>query len=256
METNITNLDKSLDLKNAVLFDMSTSPGAVGLIVASYLVDTLKAKKIGEITSPFFPQISLVTEQGEASHPRIDIYFYQNPDTGDKMIFLLRNFPVEGNEGSYLIAKKIYDFCSENNFASYYYVGGARISGGDDVYISSNNIELVKDIVEVGAKLAPSLEMLPMDRLSGFLLSFFVKNKKKTTLFLAESSSYLPDPVASKKLLEILTKTLKINIDLSKLDEEIAKHRKLLEELERGVYTDVLQPGAEEKHPKEPSYIA
>lgn len=256
METRITSFEKNLDLSDAALFDISTSPGAVGLIVASYLVDTLKAKKIGEITSPFFPQISLVTEEGEASHPKIDIYFYQNPDTGEKMIFLLRNFPVEGNEGSYLIAKKIYDFCTENNFASYYYVGGTRISGGEDIYVSSNNLELVKEILEVGAKLAPSLEMLPMDRLSGFLLSFFMKNNKKTMLFLAESSSYLPDPVASKKLLEILTKTLKINVDLSKLDEEIDKHRKLLEELEKGVYTDVLQPGAEGKHPKEPSYIA
>jgi len=48
-----------------------------------------------------------------------------------------------------------------------------------------------------------------------------------TFLLVSEVYSYLPDPAAAKRLLEVLSKALKFKIDMEKLDIEIQKQKKL-----------------------------
>jgi proteasome assembly chaperone (PAC2) family protein len=71
---------------------------------------------------------------------------------------------------------------------------------------------------------------------------------------LSDSPSYIPDPSAAKKLLETLLRSLKMELDLSKLDEDIKRYQQLLEGLEKSVLGQT-EPAHEERPTREPFYI-
>ena len=233
METRIIEFDSKEDLSNAILIEASPTPGAVGLIAGNFLLENLKSKKLVEITSPYFPQISMIDDNGIASMPKIEMHLIKINNV--KIVLMMRNFPVDSNEGSHILAKKIYDYVSSKKISSYFVLASGRIAGERTTYISSTKIDYVKGILSAGAKLSPSLDSLPVDRLTGFLMMLFARENKGVYLLFADTPSYLPDPIAAKKLLEILTKSLQIELDLSKLEEEIERQRKAMEEIEQGL---------------------
>jgi hypothetical protein len=58
---------------------------------------------------------------------------------------------------------------------------------------------------------------------------------------LGETRGYLPDPNAAKSVLEVLRSILKIDLDLSGLDEEIVKAEKMVTRLQKIEEQRVLQ---------------
>ncbi|PUA32901.1 MAG: hypothetical protein B9J98_03150 [Candidatus Terraquivivens tikiterensis] len=253
METSI-KVDKTVNLKGACAIEVAPSPGAAGLIAGVFLIDALKAEKVGEILSPHFPQVSLVNEDGIAFPSHIDLYLYVDEKTGLKLLFIVRNFPMESGDGSYLVAKEIYMFLKASGVESLYCLGSGRVTGNGAVLVSAAKLEHAKEILEAGAKMAPSQDVLPVDRLTSFLLLFFARDGKKTCLLLSDSPSYIPDPSAAKRLLEVLLRSLKMELDLSKLDEDIRRYQQLLEGLERSILGQT-EPAREERPAREPFYI-
>lgn len=253
METSIT-LEKAVNLKGAYAIEIAPSPGAAGLIAGVFLIDALKAEKVGEILSPYFPQVSLVSEEGIAFPSHVDLHLYVDEKTGLKLLFIVRNFPMESGDGSYIVAKEIYEFLKANGVETLYCLGSGRITGNGAVFVSTTKLEHAKELLDVGAKMAPSQDVLPIDRLTSFLLLFFARDGKKTCLLLSDSPSYIPDPSAAKRLLEVLLKSLKMELDLSKLDEDIRRYQQLLESLERSILGQT-EPTREERPTREPFYI-
>jgi len=243
---------KKLDLSSAILIETSPTPGVAGLIAGNYLVENFQGVKIAEIVSPYFPQISLINDNGIASMPKIEIHLLNIG--GKKIVIIMRNFPIDSNEGSYILAKKMFEYLGSKGVEKFFVFASGRISGERTIYVSSTNIDNVNSILLSGAKLAPTLDSLPVDRLTGFLMMFFALSNKYVYLLLADTPSYLPDPLAAKKLLEVFAKSVQINIDFSKLDEEIEKQRKAVEELEQGVFGIDIEK--QRRGPaKEPFYI-
>ncbi|MEM1583468.1 MAG: PAC2 family protein [Nitrososphaerota archaeon] len=238
------------ELSGSTLIESSPSPGAAGFIALSHLIEFLRPVKIGEVRSPHFPQVSIVNDEGLASQPKIELYFY---DKDVKLLIMLRNFPIESNEGSYLVARKLYEFFKAKGVKAYYLLSSSRILGESNVYVASTSIDNAKRLIEAGAKLSPNLDTLPIDRFGAYMLSFFARNGDMALILISEVYSYLPDPAAAKRLLEVLSKALKLKIDMEKLDIEIQKQRKLIEEFQKG-FGEIL-PGKEEQPSREPYYI-
>lgn len=249
-------LDNDYDLSGAILFDASPTPAAAGIIASTFLVDNLKARKVGEIKSIYFPQISIVTEDGLASPPKVELFLYEDRGRKLKLLFMVRNFPIESNEGSYLIAKFVYDFFKQKGVKEYFFLGSLRITGGKDVYVSSTKIQDMDKLINAGAKLFPSMEIIPMDRLSSFLLYFFARDGKPVRLMFSDTPVYIPDPAAARNLVNMLSKFLDLSLDTSKLDEEARKQKSLVEEMEKEMYGPAAVARREERYPKEPSYIS
>jgi len=255
LSTEVRISEKDIDLSGALIYEAAPTSGAVGLIAISFLIDTLKAKKIGGIYSPFLPHVSLVDDHGVASTPAGELYLYENKGQQNKILFLVRNFPVEEKEGGYIMAKVIYDFCDGHGVSKYGFLGGVKITEKDDVHAASNQPNLLDNLLKLGATPIKDLEELPLDRLSGFLLKMFSQHGKEAFILLSESSSYLPDPLAAKQLLRVVAKIIGIELDLSRMDEEIDKYKRMREELERTFISRLMPPKKREKPRKEPSYI-
>lgn len=238
------------DLRGASLIESSPSPGAAGYIALTHLIEFLRPVKIAEIKSPHFPQVSIVNDEGLAGQPKIELYFY---DKDVKLVIMLRNFPIESSEGSYIVARKLYEFFRVKGIKSYYLLSSSRIFGESNVYVASTSMDNAKSLLEAGARLSPNLDTLPIDRFGAYMLSFFARNGGQTFLLISEVYSYLPDPSAAKRLLEVLSKALKFKIDMEKLDIEIQKQKKLIEEFQKGFGQMLPEKG--EQPSKEPYYI-
>jgi len=251
METSIVEFDGK-GVKASILVEASPTPGAAGIIANSFLVEALGAKRIGEVTSPHFPQVSIINEQGIASRPKVDLHFAEVEKK--RLLFFSRTFPVESNEGSYLLAKETYDYLSRKGIEEYYVLASGRITGTNAVFVSSNKSEHIQIFLSAGAQPTPSLDSIPVDRLTGFLMLMFVRDGKKVCMLLSDTATYFPDPMAAKRLLKVLLKGLNLDLDLSKLDTEIEKQRRMMEEAERGM----MELGGDlrdERSSKEPFYI-
>ncbi|MCF8885124.1 MAG: PAC2 family protein [Nitrososphaerota archaeon] len=250
----LTEEAKKMDLSKSCVLEASPSPGAAGYLALNYLTGNLKIVKIGEVRSPYFPQICIVNDDGVASSPKIEFYFYEGDEV--KLILVSRNFPIDSSEGSYLIARKIYEFFKSIGVSEYYLLSSSRILGENVVYVASTTIAYAKKLLDVGARLLPSLENLPIDRYSAYMLSFFTRDNGVAYLLLSEVYTYLPDHAAAKRILEILSRALKIKLDMEKIDREVERQRKLIEEIQKSI--GPLLPerrGGEEEPSKEPFYI-
>lgn len=249
VEIVLTKDEENVDIEGAYVIEASPGPGAAGSIAVNYLVETLKPLKLGEVRSPHFPHISLVSE-GLAKLPKIELYFYEN--SGLKLILISRNFPIDTVEGSYLIARKLYSFLKERGAVNYCLLSSSRITGESVVYVASANPENARIFLNSGARISPNLEMLPIDKLSSYMLMLYSR-EGEAYLLISEVLSYLPDPMAAKRLLQVISKALGFEISLERLEKEIEKQKTILEELQRG-YGQLFQP-EEEKPTREPLYI-
>lgn len=238
------------DLSGAYVVEASPGPGAAGAIALNYLIESLDMKKLGEVRSPYFPHISLVDE-GVATPPKIELYLYES--RGVKLVIISRSFPVDSSEGSYLVARELYRFLWERGAANYCLLSSSRVTGESAVYVASAKPEDARVFLNSGARPSPNIEMLPIDKLSSYMLMLYSRSSGSACLLISEVLSYFPDPMAAKRLLEVLSKALGLKVSLDRLDREIEKQKRMLEELQRG-YGQLL-PQREEKPTREPFYI-
>lgn len=245
----LTEAGRSADLSGAHVIDASPSAGAAPTIAVNYLVESLKPVKIAEVRSLHFPHVSLVSE-GVAAQPKIELYMHE--DSKVKLLLIMRNFMIDSNEGGYLIADKLHQFLIEKGALNYYLLAGLRITGERGVYVASADPNDAKVFIESGARVIKNLENLPADRLSSYLLFFYIKRTKKAWLLVTEVVPYFPDPVAARDLLQVLSKALGFTVNLEKLEQEIEKQKAILEEFQKD-YEKMLHE--KRKRGKEPFYI-
>jgi proteasome assembly chaperone (PAC2) family protein len=152
LETRV-NLFDAQNIEGAVFIEGTPTAGAAGMLAVNYLRAAYDAKQVGEVVSPHFPQISLIDEEGIASLPKMELYLAKNKDV--KMLLLSRGFPVESNEGSYEVAKKLYEVLSEKGVKEYIVLASGRISGNGGVFVSATNLDDTKKLLDAGAKRSP-----------------------------------------------------------------------------------------------------
>ncbi len=226
----LTDFGKSADLSDAHVIDATPSAGIAPSIAVSYLIERFKPAKIAEIRSQHFPHVSLVSN-GIASCPKIELYMHE--DEQAKLILISRNFTIDDSETGYLIADMLHSFLAGRKALNYYLLTGARLTGERGVYIASANLDDAKLFLKSGAKLLRSLEEIPADKLSTYLMHLYSRRTGRAWLLVAEVMPYFPDPAAAKDLLEILSRALRFEVDLKKLEEEIEKQRALVNEFRR-----------------------
>jgi len=251
LETRIDVVD-GVEIDGAIFIEGSPTAGAAGILAVNYLREVFDAVLVGEIVSPHFPQISIIDDDGIASRPKLELYLVNVK--GLKLLLLSRVFPVESNEGSYELASKLYQFLARHNVNEYLVLASGRVTGDGSVFVSTTSLDQSKALLDAGAKRSPSLETLPVDRVSGFLMLFFARDGKKVSMLFSDSASYIPDNLAARRLLEVVSRYLGIEVDFKALDTEIEKQARAMQEVEQLGLTG-RKIVSDEKPSKEPFYI-
>jgi len=231
-ETFIKELVK-VELKNPVMIEGLPGLGLVGKIAIRYLIKQLRAQKFAHLYSPHFPYFVLVSKKGSVRLLRGTFYFWKNEGGENDLILFTGDSQAQTIEGQYEISNKILDFAKQYNVKLVVTIGGYRMEVKDKprVIAVATSHKILSRALKADAILSPF--GCPIVGTAGLILGLAPFKNIEALCLLGETRGYLPDPKAAKSVLEVLTKFLGLSLDLTGLDEEIAKAESMVARLQR-----------------------
>lgn len=231
-ETFVKELAK-VELKNPIMIEGLPGLGLVGKIAARYLIKQLKAQKFAYLYSPHFPYFVLVSKKGSVRLLRGTFYFWKNEKGENDLIIFTGDSQAQTIEGQYEISNKILDFAQQHGVKLVITIGGYRVEAKDKpkVIAAATSQSLLNRALQADAVISPMGS--PIVGTAGLILGLAPFRKIDAICLLGETRGYLPDPKAAKSVLEVLRKILNINVELSGLDEEIAKAESMVARLQK-----------------------
>jgi len=231
-ETFIKELMK-VELKNPIMIEGLPGLGLVGKIAIRYLIKKLNAQKFAHLYSPHFPYFVLVNKKGSVRLLRGTFYFWKNDGGESDLILFTGDSQAQTIEGQYEISNKILDFAKQCNVKLVITIGGYRVEVKDKpkVIAAATNQNVLDRALKADAIISPLGS--PIVGTAGLILGLAPFKKIDALCLLGETRGYLPDPKAAKSVLEVLSKFLGLSLDLSGLDEEIAKAENMVARLHK-----------------------
>lgn len=239
-ETVIKELTK-VELKNPIMVEGLPGLGLVGRIAIRYLVKQLKSQKFAYLYSPHFPYFVIVNKKGNVRLLRGTFYFWKNEKGENDLILFTGDSQAQTIEGQYEISNSILDFAERYGVKLVITIGGYRMETKNKpkVIAAATHQSLLDRALMADAVISPMGS--PIVGTAGLILGLSPFRKIEALCLLGETRGYIPDPKAAKSVLEVLLKILNVNVDLSKLDEEIAKAESMVARLQKIEEKRVLQ---------------
>lgn len=218
---------------NPILIEGLPGLGLVGKIALRYLIKQLKAQKIAYLYSPHFPYFILVNKKGNVRLLRGVFYYYQNPRGPNDIILFTGDSQSQTIEGQYEIADSVLDFSEKHDVKTIATIGGYRIEPQEKpkVFVAATSQEVLNKALQGGGTLSNSGS--PIVGTAGLILGLAKFKKIDALCLLGETRGYLPDPLAAKSVLEVLKSVFNFDLDLTGLDEEIAKAETMVTRLQQ-----------------------
>ena len=248
---------KTIEANNPILIEGLPGLGLVGKIAIRYLIRQLKAQKFAYLYSPHFPYFVLVNKKGNVRLLRGAFYYFKNTAGPNDLVFFTGDSQSQTIEGQYEIADKMLDFSKKHNIQTIVTIGGYRMETKDKpkVIVAGTTQEILNKALTAGATISPSGS--PIVGTAGLILGLARFKKISALCLLGETRGYLPDPLAARSVLEVLTTMFNFNVDLAGLDEEIVKAEKMVTRLQKIEETRVLQAEENRKEDgKKTTYIS
>ncbi|MGB9915328.1 MAG: proteasome assembly chaperone family protein [Candidatus Bathyarchaeales archaeon] len=231
-ETYIKEL-RQINLSNAVLVEGFPGLGLVGKIAIRYLIKQLKAQKFAHLYSPHFPYFVLVNKKGNVRLLRGSFYFWKNESGQNDLILFTGDSQAQTIEGQYEIAGRMLDFAQKYAVKTIVTIGGYRMEAKDKpkVFAAATSQELLDKALQAGAIVSASGS--PIVGTAGLILGLARFKNIGALCLLGETRGYLPDPLSARSVLEVLNAIFNFNVDLTALNEEIAKAENMLTRLQK-----------------------
>ncbi len=217
---------------NPILIEGLPGLGLVGKIALRYMVKRLKPQRVAYLYSPHFPYFVLVNKKGNVRLLRGVFYYYKNPN-GNDLILFTGDSQSQTIEGQYEIADQVLAFSEKHNVKTIATIGGYRMEPKEKpkVFIAATSQEVLGKAVQAGAILSTSGS--PIVGTAGLILGLAKFKKIDALCLLGETRGYLPDPLSAKSVLEVLKATFNFDLDLTGLDEEIARAETMVNRLQQ-----------------------
>jgi len=223
---------KQVELNNPIMIEGLPGLGLVGKITIRYLIKKLKAKKFAHLYSPHFPYFVLVNKKGNVRLLRGAFYFWKNEKGANDLILFTGDSQSQTIEGQYEIADRMLDFSQKYNVKTIVTIGGYRMETKDkpNVFVAATAQELLDRALGAGAVVGSSGS--PIVGTAGLILGLARFRKINALCLLGETRGYLPDPLAARSVLEVLKSTFSFEVDLTGLNDEIAKAETMVTRLQ------------------------
>lgn len=253
---------KKIDLKDPVVIAGWPGMGNVALGVVNYLRRRLTTTKFAEIKiDPLTTLDSVVVEDGFANlpePPRNIFYYSTKPD----LVIFEGEVQIPGRDGITLV-NKVLDLISQ--------IGASRIFTGAAFPLPVSYKEKPKVYGAVNKKALRAIlekyDLIPMESghisgLNGLMLGLAEKRNIEAICLLATMPQYalsLPNPKASRAIIEKLCKILNFEVETREIDEYIKdmdEQMAAIEEKVKDVFTiEKEEPESQPSEKKIPGYI-
>ena len=218
--------------KNPILIEGLPGLGLVGKIAIRYLIKQLKAQKFAYLYSPHFPYFVLVSKKGSVRLLRGSFYYWKNKDGKNDLLLFTGDSQSQTIEGQYEISDRMLEFSKNHDVKTIVTIGGYRVETDEKpkVFVAATSPEILAQATKGGAVVSDSGS--PIVGTAGLILGLARFKKIEALCLLGETRGYLPDPMAAKSVLEVLKATFGFDVDLTALNEDIAKAEKMVQRLQ------------------------
>ncbi len=215
----------------AVVIQGLPGMGLIGKIATNFLIEHYEAIEIARIYSSFFPPVVQIdNEQGVGKLARMEIYAITQ--TNPNLLILTGDAQPVSAQAEYALSDEILNICKKLKIDEIYtlaaYITG-KFSKTPKVFGTSTSLEVVKEF--------SNYDVIKMNRgsitgMNGVIIGTAKKSSIRATCLLGETSGYVIDAKASKAVLEVLSKMLKIEIDMSELNKKAADTEQVIKSIE------------------------
>ena len=227
MTWNINKLTE-IKVKNPILIEGLPGVGNVGKVAIDYLIDSLDAKKLFEITSDELPHCVFVNEENLVELPTISIYYKQLKN--NTLLFLAGDIQPLNEKSCYSFCHTILDNFKKEKLNEIITLGGiatSKIPKNPRVFCTANSKKILQ---KYGAFASPNIHGIvgPIIGVSGLLPGLAGKRSIPAVALLAETFAH-PNYIGikgAKELLEVIKKQLKLKVDLSELEDDATELEK------------------------------
>ena len=201
--------------------------GFVANIAALHLIRELKAKRFVQVFSSSFQDFAVTTEDGGALSPINELY-YAKIEGGRDLIIWYGNTQALTTVGQYELVGKVLELAQEFGCRFVISIGGFKKDEAQPVpgiYSTATDLDTMQEALDLGTKVMVG----HVFGIAGLSIGLAKIKDLKGFSLLVDTPGMDPDVNAARYALNMLGKYLKINVDLSKLEESGAEIKKVLE---------------------------
>lgn len=211
-------------IKNPILIEGLPGVGNVGKIATDFMIDSLKAKKLLEITSHNFPHYVFVNEDNIIELPTIEIYYKNFKD--HTLLLLAGDIQPIDETSCYEFCDQILDIISnQKGKKEIITLGGIALKKNPKdpkIYTAANNSQIRKKYAKHFMDNSMYGLIGPIVGVSGLLVGLAGKRKIPAVSILAETYGH-PAHLgisSAKAILKLLNSKLKLRMNLKNLEKE------------------------------------
>jgi len=218
--------------KDPVLVCGMPGSGYVGKLAVDHLVEAFKGKKFTEAYSNEFPPHGNVREDGVVEPIRGEFYMCKTGQERDLLVFTADAQPATTN-GEYELSEWVLKQAKRHGaklvVSLAAYITGA-FAAEQRVFGAATTTELNARMGAQGVKI---MKEGAISGMNGIITGMAKFHGMEGACLLGETSGYLVDPVASEAVLDSLSRTLGISIDLTTLRDKATEAKQVIGQIQR-----------------------
>jgi len=225
-------------LKDPILICGLPGSGYVAKIALDFLVSELKSIPLATIYSYNLPPQVLIRPDGSAELSKHELSYVKGQN-GDLLLYTGDAQPINP-QAEYELSNKVLDFVAEFGvkrvFTLAAYITGQFVKS-PRVFGTATNQDLLRLLVQNGALVMSEGTITGMN---GLIIGLAALKGMEGACLLGETSGYVMDPKASHAVLSLLKKLIKLDIDLTPLEERAKQGevlRNILESMKKAAET-------------------
>ena len=224
------NIAEKPALNDPILIEGLPGIGFVANIAALHLINELKATRFAEIISGSFQDFAVTTEGGGTRSPINELYYVKRDNAVRDLIIWYGNTQALTTFGQYELCGKVLDLAQELGCKFVISIGGFKkdqVQSVPGLYSAATDPETSKEVLDLGTKIMVG----HVFGIAGLLIGLARLRNVRGYALLVDTLGMYPDANATRYALSLLDKSLKLNIDLSKLDASAEETKRILDSL-------------------------
>lgn len=227
-------------LRNSILIEGLPGIGLVGKLAADHMLDELKAKKFAEFYSPYLPPQISIKDDGTIKLANNEFYYWRGKE--NDLILLIGDFQGITPDSQYQLSEKIIETAEKFNLCEIFTLGG--LGTGDivkkpKVFGAATDKKLVEKLKKYGVIFRGGGAIFGA---AGLLIGLGMQRNISGACLMGETHGQIIDAKSAEAVLNILTKILGIEIDMTELakkanetEKQMSRMSKMLSEQKKAI---------------------
>jgi len=227
-------------LRDTILIEGLPGIGLVGKLAADHMLDELKAKKFAELYSPYLPPQVSIRDDGTIHLVNNELYYWKGKE--NDLILLLGDFQGITPDSQYRISEKTLEIGEKFNLSKIFTLGGlgtGNIVRTPKVFGAATDKNLVKELKKYEVIFKGGGAIFGA---AGLLIGLGMQRNIPGACLMGETHGQIIDAKSAEAVLRVLTKVLRIEIDMTELtekaketEEQMSRVSKMISEQKKAV---------------------